>query len=191
MNYISSYVRAVFCALRSCGTEELIASIRSIELFLNLSVSREVFSLLGNPIVEFHKKVSIVDLTSPVLNEKIRNFLLIIVANSRGAVLEIILRRFVSFSKQEIGMVDITIVSVEKLAKEKVDNIAKLLSKICPLADQVKNVIDQSLLGGVMVVIGSRVLDFSLKNRLSCLLSVSRAPVSCALENVNLKGCSL
>ena len=64
---------------------------------------------------------------------------------------------------------DVSITSNAELSKDKLDSIKDSLSKKLDKQINIKNNVDESLIGGVQLRIGNTIIDNSLSNKLSKL----------------------
>ena len=81
-----------------------------------------------------------------------------------------IINEFVSIWNKEQGIVEAEIISADKLEKQTANMLNKYIGKLSGAKTvSIKETEDKNLLGGVIIKYGDKVLDGSLKTRLSSL----------------------
>ena len=97
------------------------------------------------------------------------NFLKLLVDKDRTDSLKDILKLLVSKANEELGIQTAVVYSVRKLPEEDLDRIRKALEKKTGKEVVLKNEIDERLIAGIKVVVGSTVTDVSMKRRLETM----------------------
>lgn len=103
------------------------------------------------------------------LSDLVTRFLGVLVAGRRLNVLEAIVRDFNALLANARGEVSAEVVSAEALSQKQIDALAKALKDTTGQNVTVDARVDESLLGGLIVKIGSRMVDSSLKTKLDNL----------------------
>ena len=98
-----------------------------------------------------------------------KNFLGVMAANRRLAALQNTLRDFDRLLAAHKGELEATVTSAIKLTKKQQDALAKKLKLSMGRDVAITTRVDESLLGGLIVNVGSRQIDSSLKTKLSNL----------------------
>lgn len=104
------------------------------------------------------------------------NFIGVIIDNERINELPHIFDRFISLCNDHLGVEEGFVYSTLELSKLQIDKIEKAIGERLKKEVELKNIVDESLIGGIKVVIHDRVFDGSLSSKFK------------ELENKLLKG---
>ena len=166
-----NYAKAIFAVAKKNG------SINQIEQELNLFnnyFSVDFAKELQNPTITKPDSTKIVEEIAKNLNLSnfVRDFLIIIIRNKRIDLFRQILVEFNRLNKIEKNILEIKLISTAKIAKSHIDKIAAIFSKKYPnKAIEIIELIDQKILGGLQIKIGSNLIDASLKNQINIIKS--------------------
>jgi len=166
------YADALLNIADSTGTIDLVTS--DVNDLLNILASTEgLKSYLASPTVSADAKKELVNKTiAAELNQYTKQFLLVLIERNRISYLEDIAEKYL---EQVYELADIKIVQVSSTIPLTSEQEEKLKVKITSItkAKEVKIVtkIDSSLLGGLIVQIGTQVIDVSLKGQLRQIAS--------------------
>ncbi|WP_027717620.1 F0F1 ATP synthase subunit delta [Desulfovirgula thermocuniculi] len=132
--------------------------------------SAELKKILHHPrITAEEKKGLIKDLFGGKVSPVMENFLYLLVDRKRETLLEEIRERFVDLANKARNIVRAEVTSaVELTAKEK-EELQKVLGQITGKNVKVSYQVDPGVIGGVVVRIGDRVIDGSLRARLAAM----------------------
>lgn len=97
------------------------------------------------------------------------NFLRVVARNRRLFAIPGMIRAFREIAARERGEVTADVASAHALTKEQEDELAAALASVANKNVTVKVTVDPSLLGGMIVKMGSRQIDTSLKTKLNSL----------------------
>lgn len=134
-----------------------------------LKTNPDLFKLLNHPKIDKLEKINIV---KEVFNEKVSDnlvgFLTIMVEKERQNQIIETLEYFILKVKEfkNIGVVSVT-TPMELTQEEKTQLVNKLLDTTKYVKLEVDYAIDESLIGGMVIRIGDRVVDSSIKTKLS------------------------
>lgn len=98
---------------------------------------------------------------------QIRDFILVIIDNSRERELFSILREFISLSNREDGIAEGIVYSTERLSDSEIDKITLAVERKLGKKISLHNRLDGSLIGGVKVIVDGFVFDGSIRNKLA------------------------
>ncbi len=98
---------------------------------------------------------------------QIRDFILVIIDNSRERELFSILREFISLSNREDGIAEGIVYSTERLSDSEIDKITLAVERKLGKKISLHNRLDASLIGGVKVIVDGFVFDGSIRNKLA------------------------
>jgi F-type H+-transporting ATPase subunit delta len=137
--------------------------------------SREDFrNFLLNPRTDMESRK---ELVRSVFRDRVRNevlsFLLLLLDKGRIKYLQGIYEEYVRLAEEKQNILDMTITAAAPLEDRQVDGIAEKFRRLYK-ASSVKAsvVIDRSLVGGVRVRIGDKLMDGSIKGRLKELQDI-------------------
>ncbi len=130
-----------------------------------LSTSSDLKSFLLNPIVVVSDKKEILESVFADFSQDIKNFLCVLVEKNRFSYLDSIVQEYSSILDEKNNIKRVEVFSaVELLEDEKNNLIDKLQRKMsCDVKAQYS--IDESILAGLVIKIGDKVIDNSLKTR--------------------------
>lgn len=142
-----------------------------------LANEHEVIEFLNNPKCSKEEKISFLEVCfSNRLSQTLLGFLVIIVTKGRQDDIASILDFFLEKMKEHdsIGVVSVT--SAVELTKEQVKSINdKLLCLTKYQSLEINVTVDQSLIGGLVIRIGDRIVDNSIKSKLNSLQKSMRS----------------
>lgn len=136
-----------------------------------LSESQELNALIGNPVYSKEQQLNAVqDIARKAgFNQTTINFVGVLAQNGRLSALSGILAAFFAEMERRHGVVEAKVVSAFPLSESQQKDLVATLSKTTGKSIRLDLQIDKSLLGGMVVTVGSRMVDDSLKTRLSQL----------------------
>jgi F-type H+-transporting ATPase subunit delta len=103
------------------------------------------------------------------LGAEARNFVAVLAANKRLALLPEIYTLFAQYKANHDKTVDVEVVSAFDLADATRDKLAEVLGKKLERQVEVRTSTDRNLLGGVLIRAGDLVIDGSIRGRLNKL----------------------
>lgn len=133
--------------------------------------SADMRRLLDSPLIDVHtaQKAARAVLASEGFGKTVQDFVGVVVANRRQNALRTIIRAFAALVAEKRGVVVAQVQSAHKLTDVQEQQLrARLIEAGFGNVDIHKSV-DPSLLGGLVVRIGARLYDSSLKSRLQRL----------------------
>jgi F-type H+-transporting ATPase subunit delta len=136
-----------------------------------LAGSKDLKELLLNPSIPVRKRVSILDAVNGRVGcgPKVRNFLAVLISHERLAALGEIMQEYHLEMNKRSSISDAEVVTARPLAEQE---RAQLEGQVAELAGNRVNATfreDKSLIGGVIVRIGSTIYDGSVRGRLQRL----------------------
>lgn len=142
-----------------------------VSLHKALTDSSELNSLIGNPV---YSKEQLLNAVQEIgrkasFHQTTINFLGVLAHNARlGALPKVIVAFFAEMERRH-GVVEAKVVSAFPLTEAQQKTLADTLAQKTGKSIRLNLQIDKSLLGGMVVTVGSRMIDDSLKTRLSQL----------------------
>lgn len=104
------------------------------------------------------------------INSRVMDFLLLLADKGRIKFLPGMLEEFVKLADKKRNVLNMTIISAAPLDEVQVDKIKEKYRKLYGAAyAAAKTEVDKSIIGGVKVVIGDKIVDGSVKGRLESL----------------------
>lgn len=136
-----------------------------------LSESKDLNSLIGNPVYSKDQQLNAVQeiARKASFHQVTVNFLGVLANNGRLPALSKILVAFFAEMERRHGVEEAKVVSAFPLTESQQKTLADTLSKKTGKSIRLNLQLDKSLLGGMVVTVGSRMIDDSLKTRLSQL----------------------
>jgi F-type H+-transporting ATPase subunit delta len=109
------------------------------------------------------------DVCGDALGAPMRNFIAVLAANKRLALLPEIHELFAQYKANQEKTVDVDVISAFDLADATREKLAAVLSKKLERQVNVRTSTDRNLLGGVLIRAGDLVIDGSVRGRLNKL----------------------
>ena len=116
---------------------------------------------LENQKIVFDKILSIMN-----LNKLIKNFFLTLILKKRIFFVEQIIGEFLKLISQKRGEISGSLISAKKIDDKTITEIEKQITSNIKHSIKLKSKIDESLIGGIVIQIGSLMIDTSIKNKL-------------------------
>lgn len=156
-------------AVQKNEVENFLEQLRSLaEAFRSSEDFRRL--LAGSEIDKGQKKTIIKNALGSRVSPTVLNFLLLLVDKGRAEYLPGIYEEFVHIIDEMKGILKMTVISAFPLTGMQIDTIKRKYMKLYDAKAAVTNLkIDPSLLGGVKVKIGDRVMDASVSGQLEGL----------------------
>jgi F-type H+-transporting ATPase subunit delta len=138
--------------------------------------SPDLANLIGNPEVSREAAARAIDGVAGLLglSELTRNFLGVLAANRRLAKLPEIVRAFSTIAAAQRGEVTAEVTSAHPLNDDQLAALAEKLKVREGRTVKLKASVDPELLGGLVVRIGSRQIDGSIRTRLNSLANAMK-----------------
>ena len=133
-----------------------------------LENSEELSSFITNPLLSAEEKQGVLKrVCGDETDSYFLNFLLLLVERRRIVFLEALLNRFIALQREFKNIVLAEVTCATNLSREQEDAIADRVKSITGSDDiELKITVDASLIGGVIIKVGSQVFDASLKGQL-------------------------
>lgn len=145
--------------------QEELSSVYSI-----ISEVPEFIKLSKTPTVSAKEKMSIItDAFKGRVSDYTYHFLMVIAENGRLDYFGKIYRYFVSRCNEKLGIAEITVVTTSPLSEEQKAKIKLKMTQVTGKTITIKEEIDPSIIGGIVIKYGSRSFDGSVKARLDAL----------------------
>jgi F-type H+-transporting ATPase subunit delta len=99
----------------------------------------------------------------------VRNFLGVLSANGRAGALSAVISSFEKLAAEHRGAISAEVVTAVPLSAKQTNDIAAALRQALGKDPEIETRVDPSILGGMKVLVGSRLYDASLKSKLDQL----------------------
>lgn len=131
----------------------------------------ELRSLLDNPRVTDEQKLGVLDAVAArvSLSDPGRNLLKVLVANGRALLLGRVSRAFGEMVDEAEGRLSVTVTSAIALPKTAATKVDKRIKEILGADADIEHRVDETILGGLVVQVGSRLFDHSIRHQLAQL----------------------
>ncbi len=136
-----------------------------------LQENAELKITFANPTILKAEKLNVVVAIAKKLgNSKLfTDFIKTLADNNRLNCLAEIFEQYNAKVIKQSGEIKATIITANKISKKSLDDVAKSIEKAFGKKIVAEHVINTDILGGVMVKVGSKLLDYSLKGKLQRL----------------------
>jgi F-type H+-transporting ATPase subunit delta len=108
----------------------------------------------------------VLDICRGQVNEEAENLLQLLVHNNRLTLVPIIAMLFETYKTDDEGFVNVEVVVAYAFSKEEKPKFASTLEKTLGKKVNMNVTVDKSLIGGVLVRAGDRVIDGSIRGQL-------------------------
>lgn len=138
---------------------------RSLESLL--SESGEFKDFVQNPVIQNEDKKAVLKQVMGDSNPYLINFMMLLVDKRRIVFLESIVEQYLSLLRKLNQTVLAEVISARELSDEQKGNIVERVKRIVEARDvELKTSVDPDLIGGVIIKVGSKVIDASLRGQL-------------------------
>ena len=138
------------------------------ELLLIYNSNEDLKNFIKNPTQSQSTLLAILDKISieMKLSKVVKNFLSILVTKRRIFFLNNIFKSFLLLSSKKKGELKASLISSKNLTNDELNNLNSEISKVLGAAVTFDYKVDENLIGGLKVQIGSLMIDTSIKNKL-------------------------
>ena len=136
---------------------------------LNLIEKNNDFNnLIKDPTESQENLISVINKISETfkVNDLLKNFMIFLIKKRRFFYLEKILKSFIEICSEKRGEIKAEIQSAKELSNEEISKITEELTQNFSSKMKLNYKHDKSLIGGLIVKIGSTMVDTSIKNKL-------------------------
>ena len=161
------YSRALFeVADDAKELEKTESDIRAFQLLLNSSESLKNF--IKDPTQSISQQNKVINLLSNEIgiSKNLKNFFLLLIQKRRIFFIKKIIESFLRLCSLKRGEVKASLISSKKLSQNELDKISEDLSKFMSSTIKFDYTVDEELIGGLKLQLGSFMIDTSIKNKL-------------------------
>jgi F-type H+-transporting ATPase subunit delta len=162
------YASAVF--KRAKETSDAAKWSENLAFMSAVMANKEMSALANNPKLKKDKLTELLlEICQGHVDNEGANFLKLLLQNNRLALLPDIARLFEELKAEDEGYVDVAVLTAFAFTKEAQQAFAATLEKTLSKKVNMNVAVDKSLIGGVLVRAGDRVIDGSIKGQLQNL----------------------
>jgi len=169
------YAQAVFNVARA---EDMVDQVEDElrQLKDEMTNNLELKKNLTDPSIENYEKIKIMlEILGDDASKAIKSFAAMMVILDAIDSFEQTYKDFVELANQLKRQVSIEVISVIELDKEILNEIKENVDKKTGLDVRIKNVLDKNIIGGIVIKIGDKVIDLSIKDKLEDLKNKLKA----------------
>lgn len=147
-------------------TDQFGDTFRSLSSLLTLS--KEFRDFVLNPVIKGEdKKAVLKQVMGNDANPYLVNFIMLLVDKRRIVFLEPIVKQYLNLLRKLNQTVLAEVISATELSDEQRNNLVEKVKAIAEARDvELKTIVDPELIGGVIIKVGSKVIDASLRGQL-------------------------
>jgi len=159
------YAAAVF--KRAKETQSATKWSKSLAFMSDILKNKDISVVVDNPKVDKQRLSELLlDICQGHVNEESENFLKLLVHNNRLRLVPTIAKLFEAFKADDEGYLEVEVMTAYTLSKEAKQEFTATLEKNLGKKIHMNVAVDKSLIGGVLVRAGDKVIDGSIKGRL-------------------------
>ena len=138
------------------------------ELSAIYNTNKELSNFLKNPIQSQSNQLLVLNKISIEMNisKIVKNFLSVLVIKRRIFFLNTIFKNFLQLASKKRGELKASLVSSKNLTDDELKNLNSEISKVLKTVISFDYKVDENLIGGLKIQIGSVMVDTSIKNKL-------------------------
>lgn len=169
------YAQAIFNIARAENIVDLVED-ELRQLKDEITNNLELKANLTDPSIENYEKIKVMlKILGDNASKAIKSFAAMMIILEAIDSFEQTYLDFIELTNQLKRQVSIEVISVIELDKKILDEIKKNVDKKTGLDVRIKNVLDKNIIGGIIIKIGDKVIDLSLKDKLEDLKNKLKA----------------
>lgn len=159
------YASAVFKRAKETGTAAQWSE--TLGFMSSVLMDKEVTGLIGNPKISKDQILALLEeIFGSTVQGEASNFLTLLVSNNRLALVPAIAKLFETYKAEEEGYIEVEVCTAFGFSEETQQAFAEKLEKALSKKIHMNVTQDPSLIGGVLVRAGDRVIDGSVRGQL-------------------------
>ncbi|MGR8979626.1 MAG: F0F1 ATP synthase subunit delta [Gammaproteobacteria bacterium] len=159
------YAAAVFKRAKETGSTGKWSE--SLAFIATVLKDKNISAIVDNPKISNDRKSALMlDICSERVDPEGANFLKLLVQNKRLNLMSYIAGFYEEYKARDEGYIEVDVFSAYTLTKEAKDQLASSLEKSLSKKVHMNVTVDKSLIGGVLVRAGDRVIDGSIRGQL-------------------------
>jgi F-type H+-transporting ATPase subunit delta len=163
-----TYARALFEAAKEEGRLERVDE-QLTDFVATVDQVPELHAVLESPELDSRAKVALLDQVLGDADELVRNFLRLLAEKGRSGEIHEITREFEALVAHEQGILDVELITAVELSQQDFDELVARIGQASGRKVRASRAVDPNLVGGLVLEVGSRRLDASIRGRLDRL----------------------
>jgi F-type H+-transporting ATPase subunit delta len=163
-----TYARALFEAAKDEGRLERVHE-QLTDFVAAVDQVEELRAVLESPELDSRAKAALLEQVLGDADELVRNFIRLLAEKGRAGELHEIAREFEALVAQDQGILDVELTTAVELSQNEFDELVARVGRASGRKVRASRVVDPDLVGGLVLQIGSRRLDASIRGRLERL----------------------
>ena len=141
---------------------------QSLSVLNLINQSKDFLNLVKDPTVSQEDLLNVINKISDIykFENLFKNFLSFLIKKRRFFFIERILKSFIDICSRQRGELNAELKSAKELSNEEITKITDELNKNFSSKIKLNYIHDKSLIGGLIVQVGSTMVDTSIKNKL-------------------------
>jgi F-type H+-transporting ATPase subunit delta len=169
--FVSRYARAFLDVITSAKLDTAAVDKQLADFEATWAGSPELQTFFQNPAVAATQKVAILDKLNAKLGlqKELRNLLAVLINNDRIGPVHEVAAAYRAELRERLGIREAEIVTARELSADERNTLIAGVGKLAGARIEAQFKLDQSILGGAVVRIGSTIYDGSVRGRLERL----------------------
>ena len=135
-----------------------------------INENSDFVTLMNNPNIEKIKKINLIDASFSGVNKYVVNVVKILAGNLQISLINFVLEQFTELFNRYSNSVVVKVESASPLTEVQLENLKEKLKNELKLEKvELNNFVDESLLGGFKLTYNNKVVDASIKAKLSAI----------------------
>ncbi len=134
-----------------------------------INENSDFVTLMNNPNIEKIKKINLIDASFSGVNKYVVNVVKILAGNLQISLINFVLEQFTELFNRYSNSVVVKVESASPLTELQLENLKEKLKNELQLEVELNNFVDESLLGGFKLTYNNKVVDASIKAKLSAI----------------------
>jgi len=135
-----------------------------------INENSDFVTLMNNPNIEKIKKINLIDASFSGVNKYVVNVVKILAGNLQISLINFVLEQFTELFNRYSNSVVVKVESASPLTELQLENLKEKLKNELQLEKvELNNFVDESLLGGFKLTYNNKVVDASIKAKLSAI----------------------
>lgn len=161
----TGYVIAFFELIKEKNSFQIMHK-QVLELREILKLNKELYIFFSDKNINKKDKFKFVDDVFAIYSKDLKNFLKVIIEKNSVSVLDTILKQYLKMSNNQLNILYAKIYTVHPLNILQLTKIRRKLEKMYNKNIELKNEIDESLISGFQIKIGSEIIEQNVNNDL-------------------------
>jgi F-type H+-transporting ATPase subunit delta len=163
-----TYARALFEAAKDEGRLERVRE-QLTDFVAAVDEVDELRAVLESPELDSRAKAALLEQVLGDADELVRNFIRLLAEKGRAGELHEIAREFEALVAQDAGILEVELTTAVELSQSEFDELVARVGRASGRKVRASRAVDPDLVGGLVLQIGSRRLDASIRGRLERL----------------------